>query len=92
MDTDRCDTAELLHARHRPARARHRRQAVILVADGEDGIADLGEGTVAEDTVDAETGRHADDFLQGRSACRRTVVSRLRVSLACVPVPRTSSR
>ncbi|WP_329537728.1 hypothetical protein OG568_56375 (plasmid) [Streptomyces sp. NBC_01450] len=56
VDTNRRSTAELVHARHC-------QQAATLVNDSEGGITDLGEGTVTEDSVDAERSGHEDDDL-----------------------------
>ncbi|MBB4790503.1 hypothetical protein [Streptomyces nodosus] len=67
VDTDRRSTAELVQARHRYMRACHCQQATALVVDGgEDGITDLGEGTVTEDSVDAERDGHRGDLLSGQ--------------------------
>ncbi|MGW1729230.1 Imm32 family immunity protein [Streptomyces sp. NPDC002306] len=45
-------------------RACHCQQAAVLVVDGEDGITDLGEGTVTEDAVDAQRDGHGGDLLR----------------------------
>jgi hypothetical protein len=59
VDTNRRSTTELVHARHC-------QQATVLVINGEDGITDLGEGTVTEDSVDAERDGHGGDLLSGQ--------------------------
>nr|WP_168506073.1 hypothetical protein [Streptomyces sp. S1D4-11]QIY94022.1 hypothetical protein HEP87_08105 [Streptomyces sp. S1D4-11] len=66
VDTNRRSAAELVHARHRRVCTRYCQQAATLVVNSEGGIANLGEGTVTEDSVDVERDGHGDDLLNGR--------------------------
>ncbi|GID93806.1 hypothetical protein Adi01nite_32180 [Amorphoplanes digitatis] len=43
--------------------ARYCQQATPVVGDGEDGLTDLGERTIPEDTADTQRKRHAGDHL-----------------------------
>jgi hypothetical protein len=77
VDTDRCNAAEVGYARHRHVRTRHCRQAAALVIDGEDWITDLGEGSVTEDSIDAERGGHGSDLRSGGKLREATGVEKL---------------
>ncbi|MFD7962935.1 hypothetical protein ACFV5J_19215 [Streptomyces zaomyceticus] len=67
VDTHRRRTTELVHARHCHVRSCHRQETTDHVVDGEDGITDLGEGTVTEDSVDAERVGHGVIISAARS-------------------------
>ncbi|MFD9051899.1 hypothetical protein [Streptomyces zaomyceticus] len=66
VDTNGRSDAELVHSRDRHVSSRHREQTAAHVVDGENGITDLGEGTVTEDSVDAERVGHGGDLLSGQ--------------------------
>ncbi|MER7812676.1 hypothetical protein [Streptomyces sp900116325] len=64
VDTNRGYTAELGNASHCHVRARHCQEVATLVTDGENGITDLGKGTVTENSVYAQRCGHDDDHLK----------------------------
>ncbi|MFD5211535.1 hypothetical protein ACFWNF_31920 [Streptomyces anulatus] len=80
VDTDRCNAAEVADARHRHVCACHCQQAAALVVDGEGWITNLGEGSVTEESIDAERS-HGSDLLNGEKLREATGVQKLNSEL-----------